>query len=152
MNVDKYCFQLEKTREETDELGANYHLQGNIKLKVKDRKRPLTVKINSTPYSGMHLSPSSSPTGLSMYVIKKESRFKGPWSDKDSNEYMYKGDDIPTELLMWQASVKNYILDDNNDDNRKILWIVDTAGCHGKSLFCKYMAVSYTHLTLPTKA
>lgn len=121
-NCKKYCFQLEKGVETGFE-----HYQGRISLKVKTRK------IIGELDNKCHWSPTSKVNQKNdFYVMKKETRIKGPWKDTDS--YIPKQvRDI--ELWPWQQQ----ILDDSNNWNtRSINIVICPEGNIGKSTLSAY--------------
>ncbi|AXH74332.1 MAG: replication-associated protein [Cressdnaviricota sp.] len=147
ISVKSYQFQLESTRKEDDPKGANYHFQGLMKLKEKDRVTALIKKINITEWRGMELSPAHSTATLEMYTNKSESKVGDEYIwNNILKEATYKGEDLPKELLLWQAMLEQYIKGPVCD--RRIVWIWDPEGCGGKSKFCKYMDFKYGTKTI----
>lgn len=117
----KYCFQLER-----GETGYE-HYQGRISLKVKRRSPP------DFPTNKIHWSITSTENRDNMfYVMKNDTRIKGPWTDTD----MYIPKQVrDIELRPWQKQ----ILDDaNNWDTRHINVIVCPNGDIGKSTLASY--------------
>lgn len=74
---------------------------------------------------------------LKSYVLKTESRVRGPWSDKET----YIGEDLIVQLYPWQEEIKESIT--GRVDSRSINVVVDPNGNIGKSAFCKYMCWHY---------
>lgn len=121
VHCKKYCFQLEQG-EETGFM----HYQGRVSLKVKSRKGPTLDKIHWSP-------TSTAASDDDFYVLKNDTRIKGPWQDTDPY--------IPRQirsltLYDWQQS----IIDDANVWNtRDINCIICKSGNIGKSTLCTYV-------------
>lgn len=74
--------------------------------------------------------------------MKKQTRLAGPWhwpKDIPEEKEPYNEEDIISTLTPWQSKLETYLKGKVNP--REILWIVDAAGCTGKSAFVKYCAV-----------
>lgn len=117
----KYCFQLEKGN------SGYLHYQGRISLKTKKRK------MIGLLHEKCHWSPTSNENRENeFYVMKNETREKGPWTDRDSY--------IPKqvrniELLPWQADILN---SREIWDTRTINILYDKTGNIGKSTLATY--------------
>lgn len=90
----------------------------------------------------MKASSSTGRTALSKYCMKEDTRVLGPWADT----VVYLGSDLPSKLLPYQQSLRDYILGPVN--NREILWIYDKHGNSGKSIWAKYMFYKHNILKL----
>lgn len=117
----KFCFQLEKGE------SGYVHYQGRISLKVKRRQPP------TFPTDKVHWSVTSTENRDNMfYVMKSDTREKGPWMDTDAY--------IPRQvrditLYPWQQQ----ILDDANHWNtRHINIVICPEGNIGKSTLATY--------------
>jgi hypothetical protein len=84
------------------------------------------------------------------YCMKDETRVAGPWSDKDVPAFIPKHF-RNIELRDWQKTLKDLLLKDLEDPwSRKIRFIVDPIGGHGKSVFARYMKYYHKAITLPS--
>lgn len=131
--VKKYCFQLE-------EGDSGYiHYQGRISL-IKKRRLNEILKIIKPLLEKIHISPTSK-NGLenNFYVMKQDTRLKGPWSDTDEKPaYIPRQIREIENLHPWQCSV----LEKSREwDTRSINIIHDTGGNIGKSTLATYMGV-----------
>lgn len=80
--------------------------------------------------------------GLSFYVMKDETRVEGPWHDstyKVRKRKTYEGRDLAcmASPFPWQQTIIVSI--EGNADDRSINWVVNVAGCAGKSKLMKYL-------------
>jgi len=129
----KFVFQLE--------CGESnyYHFQGRLSLIKKKRISTLIEFAQQYPeLAGIHWSPTCGNSSNFNYVMKKDTRVAGPWSDETV---------IPTEttqmkmfkswsLKPWQSKL---IDSTNTFCLRSIDLVFDSAGNAGKSLFSEYM-------------
>lgn len=124
-----YMFQLEK-----GETTGTYHFQGTMNLKERVRPKALAIKLNDI-FKGIRVVATSTNgvKALQEYCMKDDTRVQGPWSDSP----VYRGQDLPTELLPYQKQLEMYILGQVNP--REIIWIYDIFGNSGKSIWAKYM-------------
>lgn len=138
--MDKYCadyiYQLEVTEvDEKDDYHFNPHFQGYFKTKVKVRVDQLGRTLYAW-FNGIHLQPASSNgiQALKDYCLKEEGRFMGPWSKRP----VYLGQDLWAESLwpLWMSELHAFLKTDPED--RKITWVFDDKGGHGKSKMVKY--------------
>lgn len=133
----KWVFQLEGTE-------AGYeHYQGRFSLIKKKTQSSLInfFKSNYPCFQGVHFSPSSSATHTTnnfTYVMKDDTRIKGPWSDKDEIKVLTKQMELFNSwgLYDWQSSLKAMA---DEFDMRTIDLIYDQDGNNGKSLFSEHM-------------
>lgn len=83
--ANKWCFQLEKAP-----TTGGLHFQGRMSLKAKTRAGALWKTLTSTWNWTIALDALSQTSranmGNNLYVIKEDTRVKGPWSDKDFRE------------------------------------------------------------------
>lgn len=133
----KWAFQKEQGQ------GANgyVHGQGRMSLVAKKAFGPLKCLMDTAGLTGYHLTPTSKGVALkgdTFYVIKKDSRLDGPWTDQDQLEpkVMTKQLAKIQTLYPWQQSVVDYL---QTWEDRKILCIVQPAGDCGKSGFAEYL-------------
>lgn len=134
-DCDAYIFQLELTGEN------NWHYQCCVKLKTKERCSSFAKRYRDL-FPGLHVEIARDENALRNYCMKDESRQAGPWCDKP----IYRGQDLPSSLFPWQDELKARCLGPVND--REIVWVLDTEGNKGKSMFCKYMAYHHKALTM----
>lgn len=143
----KFVYQLEKT-EVKDEKGShdNWHYQGYLNLKEKRRPKALAILLNEQ-FPGINIQPASAngKEALKSYCMKEDTRVDGPWSDQPS----LKHDDIKV-IKESPFPYQRLILDEVKGEphHRKINWVVDTVGGHGKSSFAKFIYVNQLGLAL----
>ena len=119
----QYAFQLEKAT-----TTGYLHYQGRISLKIKTRKMIGSISPK------VHWSPTSGPSNNNVfYVMKAETRLKGPWTDKDAY--------IPRQvrgitLKTWQQAIVDNV---GVWDTRTINVVFDNVGNIGKSTLVTYM-------------
>lgn len=130
-NCKKWSFQLEK-----GEKTGFEHYQGRISLKNKQRLK----QVKEIFTKKCHLSITSNANkGNSFYVMKEETRIKGPWCDeKDKPVYIPRQIREIENLYEWQKTI---IEMSQKWDTRHIDLIIDTTGNIGKSILCTYMGV-----------
>lgn len=143
---DKWVFQLEQV--------GRLHFQGRMSLKMKKRKLTLVKLMEHRGFEGIHVRPTSNAGagGLWSYVMKEESRVKGPWVDEKFEsrqpKLFQRGGEIPKRLQLveekpfhFQEQLTAYCM--GPVDDRKVLWLGDPEGCSGKSAWATLMAVKY---------
>lgn len=127
----RWCFQLEQGDENDYK-----HYQLRLSMKVKIRFATL---INKKIFKG-HIKPTSNTTyylGDEFYVMKEDTRLKGPWNDRN-----YK---IMTKQLTWfmrqplRAFQQKIIELSKEFEMRTIYLVYDRIGNCGKSLLCELM-------------
>jgi len=128
-----YCFQLEKCPN-TNRL----HFQGRV---IWIKKIRVSTLANNNIRKGVHWSQTSNNNGEDFsYVMKGETRIKGPWYDKSF------GHDVPLqirnikELRPWQQKLLCLLL---TWDERTVHLIYDEVGASGKSTFAGFCQVFY---------
>lgn len=141
----KWCFQLE-CGEET----GGYHFQGRLSLKVKERENGIVARFNHEFINGWgRLSITSKENfGNMFYVMKEDTRVKGPWSDeKDAPLYIPRQvREIEDKLFPWQK----YIINSYDVwDNRCINIINNCPGGIGKSCLKSYIVCKRLGLAVP---
>lgn len=127
---DQYIYQLELGGETKE-----YHFQGHMKLKVKERCSTLLHRILQKSHRSWSITPCHDDNALKKYCMKKETRVQGPWADRK----IYMGSDLPHQIQLypWQRFVWDEISEDADCKNRTINWVYDPQGKQGKSTFCK---------------
>lgn len=134
-----WIFQLEDTC-------GNLHYQGYISTKERIRSKQLGVELNEK-FRGIRFCECSCEgrAALKRYVMKDDSRVKGPWGKRP----VYLGRDLEcmSTPLPWQQEVLDII--EKPPDDRTIYWIVNFAGCAGKSKLCKYLRVKEKACRIP---
>lgn len=88
----------------------------------------------------MSAASTAGITALKTYVLKSDSRVRGPYSDAST----YIGGDLIVNLYPWQEEIYERL--QGRPDSRIIDVLVDTQGNIGKSAFCKYLC---WHLKIP---
>lgn len=145
---DRWIYQTE------DPSGSyqNVHFQGYGHLRGRVRPAQLHADLLVSVHAGdpakfklCHVSPSSKSgiSSLKNYSMKKETRIAGPFADSKNSV----AEAAPLkcleekDLFKWQKEL-DVVLDAEPDD-RKIYWITDTIGGHGKSWWAKYRFVKH---------
>lgn len=125
-NCKKWCFQLESGEETGKE-----HYQCRVSLQTKKREASVLELIHSVwPKGWGHLSRTSSANQTNQfYVMKKETRVAGPWTDQDAVIPWQYLDDV--EWYPWQEKVIEIM--NCKPSKRRIHVIVDRQGRSGKS-------------------
>lgn len=130
----KFAFQLEQSDEGYE------HWQGRISL-IKKKSGTALISLFS-PFKHWvkaHFSPTSeNAKGDIFYVIKLDTRIKGPWTDKDEIKILTKQMELFSSwgLLPWQQTAKEM---SQVFDLRAIDLLYDQMGNSGKSLFSEHM-------------
>jgi len=130
--LDKYCdkwvFQEELSESKYE------HYQGRIHLKVKERASTLLKKI---PKGGDFKPTSNKNTKNDFYVMKEDTRVRGPWSNTDQPTPYDIQILIDEGLYKWQQQVIDLATEKKNI--RIINIIVDRKGGKGKSSLRRYL-------------
>jgi len=121
----KFTFQVEMGN--TTEY---FHYQGVFSLKHKERFE--TVK--NILGDKAHIEPCKNYLASCKYCSKVETRIAGPWTEQ-SNWV-----DIPVLNQKWQKELKKLL--SYTPDYRSIIWVWESEGGVGKSMFSKYMAIT----------
>lgn len=138
IGVDKFVFQGEICP-----TTGRHHFQGYFHIKIKKRVTQLNKLFRFLDKgAGIKTSSAAGINALKTYCMKDATRVCGPWADKP----IYLGEDLPSKLLGWQDSLKNYILGPVNP--REIIYVYDEFGMGGKSIFAKYMCYYYSCIKL----
>lgn len=137
----RWCFQLEKGD------GGLVHIQGCVSFKAGKRLSELS-KIFLCPgvNKKAHWSATRDEKSASFYSTKEDTRVLGPWTDKDQPAY------IPVAFRnpVLRAE-QQWILDRLEDqNNRKILFVVDRAGNSGKTWFGLYLCMHKCGVRIPS--
>ena len=140
----KYAFQLERG-------SSGYeHYQGRISLiKKKSLQALISFFKKHDEFHGIHWSPTSSEVaknGDDFYVIKEDTRIKGPWTDQDEELY------IPRQIREMEGlrPFQKYIVENANEwDKRTINMIYCAEGNLGKSLLVGYCRAHKIGRALP---
>ncbi len=128
----KYAFQLEKGD------SGYLHYQGRLSL-IKRRRRIEALRLFVIPPN--YFQPTTNPEfkrGDNFYVMKEDTRVKGPWTDKDEVKILTKQMKIFKGMTLrpyQQAIYKECSI----FDMRKINLIWDTTGNCGKSLLSEFL-------------
>lgn len=132
----KWCFQLEETKE------GKLHWQGRFSLKVKERLNGVVKK-----FPKCHLSVTSTANkGNMFYVMKEDSRVKGPFADTDEKIYVPRDIREIDELYPWQEKMIEMSKEYNA---RWVDVIYCPSGNKGKSTLCRWMQVYKLGRKLP---
>lgn len=134
-----YIYQCEHSRPIEHEDGPNIHMQGYLRLKVKERPKALARRLNQY-LKGIRCTTASNNgcAALRNYAAKEAGRLAGPWTD-DSH---YNGQDLLPEEKMpkWQQDLGKYLR--TKPEERVIHWFYDPQGGRGKSKFRKWAALT----------
>lgn len=129
----KWAFQLEK-----GEATGKYHWQCRLSFHTNKKRSTVFTDWNrlfNDDGTSYHLSPTSKTNiGNEFYVIKKDTRVRGPWSDKTDTRYVQERfrNPVPRD---WQLKLDRKIQQLLNDnDDRHVVFVVDE-GNTGKSWF-----------------
>lgn len=139
-----FIFQLESTT--NDQNKQNVHYQGFIEVKQKTRPSTLGKTLNDSLF-GIQFQHCVDQMALKKYVMKNETRIKGPWSSNP--EECYLGNDlkqINSEMYHWQKICFDML--HFQPDDRIVTCILDIRGNVGKSKFCKLLTFKNLALTL----
>lgn len=122
----KWAFQLERGD------GGYEHWQGRFSLIKKRRKKELMHFMEAEGHKiPNYLEPTSKAAmGDAFYVMKKDTRIQGPWTNKDQEKFLgfqHKVD----KLYTWQEQV---LASADQRDARIINIVVDDVGNKGKSV------------------
>lgn len=114
------------------------HYQGRLSL-IKKRRKNQVLKLFVTPPN--YLQPTTNPEyirGDAFYMMKKDTREEGPWSDRDEVKILTK------QLQIFKGYVlrpyqKRIHAECTIFDMRKINLVWDTTGNCGKSILSEYL-------------
>lgn len=122
----QWVFQLETTKE------GKLHFQGRLNLNSRTR-------ILQAEWSG-RTSPTKTDTVRGKkafsYVMKKESRVEGPWTDRDADGYVPADVPRPGSLRGWQERCIDHV---RNQGDRKITFMLNPEGMAGKSKLLRHI-------------
>lgn len=128
----KFAFQLEKGD------SGYLHYQGRLSL-IKRRRRIEALRLFVTPPN--YFQPTTNPSfyaGDNFYCMKKDTRVKGPWTDKDEIKILTKQMQIFQGMTL--RPYQKRIYDECQIfDMRKINLIWDTTGNCGKSILSEFL-------------
>lgn len=128
----KWAFQKERGNETGYE-----HYQCRISLKEK---------VRLPKNKGWHFTPTSGEGSKTFsYVMKEDTRIEGPWTDKDTAEYIpvkFRGEFV---YRGWQKKVMEAI---ESMEDRKIILLTSKEGNKGKSWFQKHLKFRHNWVKL----
>lgn len=142
--AEKYMYQLEKCPT-TGKLHFQYTIKLLKLLELDDIRKLMQDKIER----GIDVRPlKKHPAAAFRYCDKDPSRIDGPWCHMEDAKVNndYKGKDLPVKLLHWQDYICRRLLE--SLDNRRIYWLFDKLGSHGKSTLVKWMAYYHNAIIL----
>ena len=140
---ERYVFQCELTGE------SNFHFQCRVNLKTEKRWRcdqfRRYLEKGFKEFYDIHATPTSANCrGKFDYVMKEETRYLGPWSDRP----MFLGRSIISsdQLKPWH----NFVLELMQDTREEFEWrtiyhVYDKSGNSMKSTFCRYLLWHYSN-------
>lgn len=134
-------------QKEQGEQSGYLHYQGRFSLKTKARKNELLSRYAAHGFPAPnYLEPELASGAAAFYSTKIETRLEGPWSDKDVVRFIPDYIQEFNTLLPWQQ----YILSQHTVRNlRKIHWVYDERGNHGKSIIATHMRLYHNAVVLP---
>lgn len=172
---DKYVFQVEQTyyagqagmwepddyEHVTEEMPrlwnhsspCNPHIQARIVKKAKSRtltfatwlSKELKNQGEPIELAAINVSPSSNIVNNFDYAMKDDTRWIGPFSDRNVEAYKVSDPLKGLELYEWQNFIENSWFSPKNEYNvngRKILFVVNPEGGCGKTTFVKHMLLT----------
>jgi len=147
-NAKKFSYQLEKNGD------GKLHWQIRLSLFKKKKKFQLLATI---PFANTNVSPTSSDVHAAKkfnYVMKADTRVDGPWTDTDDVEPPKLTKQLERfmrhTLRPWQTEIVNLIsLQDDDLEDRKIIYILDEVGNSGKSIFCEWLEFNSKAYEIP---
>lgn len=129
----KWSYQIEKCPN-----SGKLHYQVRVSLKVKSRGKAAYEKLKEIFGPG-HITPTSKTNrDNNFYVMKIESRLKGPWTDESTEKLT----NIPWDVKEfeitedWMKDAIKYMEETKN--KRKIKIYIDPEGSNGKSSFKRW--------------
>lgn len=145
-NMEHFTFQ-----EECGTVANKNHYQGAITLIGPRQSKKAVLELFKDTFknvNGLSLQKVYDKESLMSYVTKSDTRIEGPFIGGTKEKYDQEYADL--RLLEWQAELYNFIYtkkDDKEFRDRKILWIEDTIGNTGKSLFQKWLRTGQREVT-----
>lgn len=116
-----------------------HHFQCRVNLKKKVRGCWMPDgwkgKASATSNDTLELAKKKGRQAFD-YVMKDDTRIDGPWTDRDVG---YVPSDVPktmADLRGWQRDAIRHLLEQND---RRILFLVDKEGCSGKTKLIKFL-------------
>jgi len=122
----KWAFQQERTKE------GNLHYQIRLSLYAKKSFEGFKALLDTTILRGAHMSKTAGVNSKNFnYVMKIDSRVRGPWTDSDPNP-----DDVDEDVFFPETKMQRGCIDyvKGPIDPRKIRVYVDSKGSCGKSV------------------
>lgn len=150
----KYAFQLEKSEtkacsdlQDGHMEGGYVHYQGRISL-VKKKTLSALIKFFFEPqFNAIHFSPTSTNAkDDNLYVMKEDTRIKGPWTDQDEIVYIPRQIREMDGLRPFQQHIVNNASVWNT---RSINMVYCKKGNIGKSLLVGYCRAHKVGRALP---
>lgn len=136
MKCKKFVFQVEKCPS-TERL----HIQGRVLFENRTRLSTL-IKRSSSEGFNIHWSVTSNGCREFSYVMKDESRFKGPYFDNQLSTRDTEG----LTFYPWQEDLIKWT---NTPEDRKIDLIYDPIGNIGKTTIVKYLIIHHNAMIIP---
>lgn len=138
-----YAFQHEVSEE-----AKYHHWQGRISLIKKTRLKNLVDLMRDTRFKGAHWSATSCNAKSELfYVIKKDTRVEGPWTEKDE-----KPPYIPRQIRECPTlrPFQQTVIDTAKIfDPRTVHYVFDKAGNNGKSVLIGHIRAHRLGRVLP---
>lgn len=135
-HASRFTFQLE--RAETGQL----HFQGRASFKNAQRTAEVSHKLCNA-----HVSREANEAGSDFYAQKEESRVAGPWTEKNTKPVKVIKRWNPEE---WNPLQSYIVATLEQQCDRKILFVVDTEGCKGKTTLAMHYATTGKGIRVPT--
>lgn len=151
----KWAFQLEEgesdnkagkedkeadSKEEKKHKGGYVHWQIKLSLWKKVRFGVMLAMLQDSLLAGAHLQRSSTKAREKMdYVMKVQTRVRGPWTSEDVDVSAEPNDLKGIELKKWQQEVKDDLMKERKKGD-KVNLICNPRGQIGKTLIVKHMS------------
>lgn len=143
----KFVFQ-----EEECPLTKRRHYQGRLSLIHKVRPTGFKALLQGGPLEGAHFQPTVGANRNNWtYVMKHQTRMKGPWKDDDPEPAIEPNEIKGKSLMPWQESVVEDCKD-KQEHLRIINVIIDTSGGAGKGFLRKYLTYHRIAQIIPVGA
>lgn len=136
-----WSLQLEKS--DTGYL----HFQGRISLIKKRRLQEIKPLLDDAWDAQIWMAPTSNNAfGEWFYVMKADTRVKGPWTDKDEKPPYIPRDLRDLVLRPWQQMIVD---SKDNFDARAVNVVYDPHGSNGKSIIRRYIGAHRIGQVIP---
>ena len=131
-------FQLE-----VGETTGRKHYQGRFKLLTRKSKKVLLKDFSNIFETSNLTFQAEIAYDSSSYCEKSETRIGGPWY-AGLEGYVSEKRNMKLDLRKWQEQLLKLITGEHQGyfRDRKVIWVQDIVGGHGKSTFIRYLAIN----------